>query len=118
MIFGVTAEALMEMRLRANDAQGFDTVLLKGDCDLYNAPRMKTAIINRIGTGMRKLRLDFEGVAYLDSTGVGAIIQILQAMKTVTGEVVFRGITGAPRKVLEMSNVISLMKLEQADAAR
>jgi len=108
----------MEMRLRANDAQGFDTILLKGDCDLYNAPKMKTAIINRIGTGMRKLRLDFEGVAYLDSTGVGAIIQILQAMKTVTGEVLFRGISGAPRKVLEMSNVISIMKIEKVDGAR
>ncbi len=108
----------MEMRLRANDAQGFDTILLKGDCDLYNAPKMKTAIINRIGTGMRKLRLDFEGVAYLDSTGVGAIIQILQAMKTVTGEVLFRGISGAPRKVLEMSNVISIMKIEKGDGAR
>lgn len=106
----------MEMRLRANDAKGFDTILLKGDCDLYNAPRMKATIIKRIGTGMRKLRLDFEGVPYLDSTGVGAIIQILQAMKTVTGEVVFSGISGAPRKVLEMSNVISLMKLEKPDA--
>jgi anti-anti-sigma factor len=77
---------------------------------------MKNAVITRIGRGMRKLRLDFTEVAYLDSTGVGAIIQILQAMKAASGDVVFRGIAGSPRKVLELSNVISIMKIDALEA--
>lgn len=109
-------ETGLEMRLRELDVGGFDTVLLKGDCDLYSAPRMRNAIVARIRGGMTKLRLDFAGVAYLDSTGVGAIIQILQAMKAVSGEVVFRGITGAPRRVLEMSQVLRIMRQEDASS--
>jgi anti-sigma B factor antagonist len=65
----------MEMRLRESEAGGFDTVILKGDCDMYSASRLKNAVVARIGAGMRKLRLDFEEVSYLDSTGVGAIIR-------------------------------------------
>lgn len=106
------------MKLRSGDAGGFDTVFLHGDCDLYSAPKMRNAVVKRIDTGMRRLRLDFEGVSYLDSTGVGAIIQILQAMKVVSGDVVFRGLHGAPRKVLELSNVISLMKIESDGGER
>jgi anti-sigma B factor antagonist len=108
----------MEMLLRANGPDGFDTVSLKGDCDLYSAPALRKAIVHRIEGGTRKLRLDFSGVQYLDSTGVGSIIQIMKAIKTVNGTITFRGLDGAPKRVLEMSNVIALMKIESSVSPR
>lgn len=106
----------MEMRLREKDGGGFETVILRGDCDMYSAPKMRNALLARIRGGARKLRLDLSEVAYLDSTGVGSIIQILQAMKAVSGEVVFRGVSGAPRRVLEMSQVLRIMREEGGTA--
>ena len=105
----------MEMRLRENGPDGFETIFLKGDCDLYSAPSLRKAILHRIGRGVRKLRLDFSAVGYLDSSGVGSIIQIMQAMKTARGELTFRGVQGAPKRVLEMSNIISLMRIESPE---
>jgi len=101
----------MEMRLCEGGAEGIDIILLKGDCDLYMAPSFRNTILIRIGKGLRNLKLDFSGVSYLDSTGVGAIIQIIQAMKAVNGKIVFSGISGSPKRVLELSNVISVMKI-------
>jgi len=103
------------MRLRENASDGFETIFLKGDCDLYSAPSLRKAILHRIGRGVRKLRLDFGAVEYLDSSGVGAIIQIMKAMKIVHGDLAFRGVRGAPKRVLEMSNVISLMRVEPSE---
>ena len=108
----------MEMRLRERGLDGFDTVYLKGDCDLYSAPRLRNAIVDRIVRGTRKLRIDLSEVYYLDSTGVGAIIQILRAMKSVQGTLTFRGIRGAPKRVLEMSNVISLLRIDSGEEIR
>lgn len=84
-------------------------VRLRGDMDLYDAPRLADALIAHIDGGNRHLILDMSGVDYLDSTGVGVIIRLLQRSKTSGGSVRFQGIHGSPRSVLTMSNVISLI---------
>jgi anti-sigma B factor antagonist len=67
-------------------------------------------MLSRISEGASALRLDFSGVVYLDSTGVGAIIRILQEAKKRGCELRFAGISGSPRKVLRMSNILALMR--------
>jgi anti-anti-sigma factor len=69
-------------------------------------------------SGVKKLRFDFTGVTYLDSSGVGAIIKITQASRRVSGELRFRGISGSPRKVLRMSNILSLLREEEGTDAK
>ena len=55
--------------------------------------------------------LDFTEVRYLDSSGVGALIRLLQKAKSIGGEIRVANLGGMPRKVLEMSNVIRLLKV-------
>jgi anti-anti-sigma factor len=107
----------MEWTVSPPDEGGYENVILRGDCDLYAAPPFAAAMRERIVAGSRKIRLDLEGVDYLDSTGVGAIIRILQEARKIGGEIRFRGVGGSPRKVLKMSNILSLMK-EDAPARR
>jgi anti-sigma B factor antagonist len=92
------------------DGGGFENVALKGDCDLYSAPAFAKAMLSRLAEGCGNLRFDFSGVDYLDSTGVGAIIRILQEAKRRGRELRFSGIAGSPRKVLKMSNILALMR--------
>jgi anti-sigma B factor antagonist len=102
----------MEWIMSAPDSGGFENVVLKGDCDLYAAPAFAKSMQSRICSGAKKLRIDLAGVAYLDSTGVGALIRILQEAKRSGCEIRFRGIEGSPRKVLKMSNILAIMKEE------
>jgi anti-sigma B factor antagonist len=102
----------MEWVDHARDAGGFENVALKGDCDLYSAPAFAKAMLSRIAEGSRRIRFDLSGVEYLDSTGVGAIIRILQEAKKRGCELRFSGIEGSPRKVLKMSNILTLMREE------
>ncbi len=99
----------MEWSFGGKDPAGRELVRLDGDFDLYSAPKFAASIFERMELGERRLKLDLSKVAYMDSTGVGALIRILQAMKRLGGEIRFSGITGSPRRVLQMSNVISLM---------
>ena len=96
--------------LTAPGDDGYMDVKMKGDCDLYAAPSFASAMLERIAAGARRLRLDLSGVDYLDSTGVGALIRILQAARRSGCELRFRGIAGSPRKVLRMSNILVLMR--------
>lgn len=107
----------MEWTFQETDPLGRTLVRMIGDCDLYNAPRFKTAILERLEAGDRRMLFDMSGLRYLDSTGVGAIIAILQTSKKCGGEIVFRGVSGSPRRVLEISSILPLMKLENPSLA-
>ena len=87
-------------------------VRMVGECDLYHAPKFKNEILKKIEDGARRIVFDLGGVSYLDSTGVGAIICILQTLKRCKGEARFQGISGGPRRVLEMSNILPLLQLD------
>jgi Anti-anti-sigma regulatory factor (antagonist of anti-sigma factor) len=106
---------VMEWRISAPDGSGFETVAVKGECDLYSAPAFAKAMIEKVKGGSPRLRVDLSEVGYLDSTGVGALIRIIQAARATGCDLRFRGIGGSPRKVLKMSNIIPLMREDKDD---
>lgn len=83
---------------------------LTGDFDLYHAPAFSAFVIGKIETGWRTVLLDLSGVGYLDSTGVGSIIRIAQALRKKGSKLRVRGLAGSPRRVLEMSNILPLVQ--------
>jgi anti-sigma B factor antagonist len=87
-----------------------ETIRLSGDFDLYEGPRFATEIMGHIRAGHHDLVLDMGAVDYLDSCGVGIIIKLLQQTRLAGGRLRVCGLHGSPRRVLEMSNVISLLE--------
>jgi anti-sigma B factor antagonist len=102
----------MEWKICPRGQDGFEVVALEGDCDLYSAPAFAKAMLSRIAEAPRRIRFDLSLVEYLDSTGVGAIIRILQEARRRGCELRFAGLGGSPRKVLKMSNILALMQEE------
>jgi len=80
-----------------------------GDCDMYSSHDFFTGITAKLTDGCSKAVLDLNEVTYLDSSGVGAIIRIIRLAKEKQIILTFRGIKGTPRKVLDMSNILSLI---------
>jgi anti-sigma B factor antagonist len=107
----------MEWQLAGVGADGYELVRVKGDCDLYNAPPFTAAMIDKIAKGCARMKIDFSGVSYLDSTGVGSLIKIIKRAKAAKSELCFSGISGSPRRVLVMSNIISLIHEDERGGA-
>jgi stage II sporulation protein AA (anti-sigma F factor antagonist) len=88
---------------------------ISGDCDMYSTRDFYTGIAGKLDEycsksgGCNKVVLDFSGVSYLDSSGVGVIIKIMKIAKEKQITLRFRGISGSPRKVLAMSNILLLI---------
>jgi anti-sigma B factor antagonist len=85
-------------------------ILVAGEFDLYTASKFTEDVIDHIQAGGTRIVMDLSGVTYLDSTGVGSLIHLMQIVKKAEGEILFSGIKGIPRKVLMMSNILTLMK--------
>ncbi|MDR2313000.1 MAG: STAS domain-containing protein [Spirochaetaceae bacterium] len=100
----------MEIQFLEDRNNSFFTAKIFGDCDLYNAQHLFTDITEKINHGYKTVYVDFSGVRYLDSSGIWAVIRIIQHSKEKTVDLKFRGITGAVRKVMRLSNILSIIK--------
>lgn len=100
----------MEIAYRPGHRTDQIVVIPTGDLDLYASVGFCNAVIARLESGTPRMVIDLAGVRYLDSSGVGALIRLLQRARSLGGEVRVANLTGTPKKVLEMSNIISLLK--------
>lgn len=92
-------------------------IQVKGELDLYNSPQFSRLVSEKVGRGARRLVLSLGGLTYLDSSGTGALIRALQMVAPFGGALLVVGLTGSPRKVLEMCNIISLLRIFPDEAA-
>ena len=103
----------MDIQYLENTVKQSLLIKISGDCDMYSAQEFFMGVTEKINAGFASIYLDFSGVIYLDSSGVGAIIKILRQSKEKRVKLNFRGISGTPRKVLRMSNILTLLSEEK-----
>jgi anti-sigma B factor antagonist len=89
---------------------GFFTAKVSGDCDLYNARHLFSDITEKMSGPCKAVCVDFSGVRYMDSSGIWAVIRIIQHSKSKNIDLKFRGIEGTVRKVMRLSNILSIIK--------
>ncbi|MDR1900031.1 MAG: STAS domain-containing protein [Treponema sp.] len=99
----------MEILFSEDNRSGSLTVKVTGDCDLYNAHHLFGDVTGRMNGNHKTVYVDFFGVPYMDSSGIGAIIRIIQHSKSKNIDLKFRGIEGTVRKVLRLSNILSII---------
>ena len=100
----------MEISYRPGDKDDQIVVVPVGDLDLYASVAFCNAVIARLEAGTPRMVVDMSLVRYLDSSGVGALIRLLQKARSLGGEIRVANLSGTPKKVLEMSNIITLLK--------
>jgi anti-sigma B factor antagonist len=89
------------------------TAKISGDCDLYNAHHLYQDISGKMNSRSGTVYVDFTEVPYMDSSGIGAVIRIIQDSKMKNIDLKFRGIAGTVRKVLRLSNILSLIREDE-----
>jgi anti-sigma B factor antagonist len=60
-------------------------VAVSGEVDVYSAPALKDNITELLQSGVTTLIVDLSGVAFLDSTGLGALVEARTATTEAGG---------------------------------
>jgi len=66
---------------------------------------VEDAIRQHIQQGSRKLVLDFSGLDFIDSAGVGVLAVCVGSMQREGGTIVVAGATGRVKQLLELTNL-------------
>ena len=67
--------------LESTDRGDWTVLSVKGEVDLYTAPRLKERLAELTGKGRTNLAVDLQGVEFMDSTGLGVLIGALKAVQ-------------------------------------
>ncbi|GIX43108.1 MAG: hypothetical protein KatS3mg129_2841 [Leptospiraceae bacterium] len=80
-------------------------IQLEGQLDLYKCPELKSKIKHAIEDGYRYFIIDMTNLNYIDSSGVGTLIQISNWLKNRGGMVVFTNVQGNVEKIFELTKL-------------
>lgn len=76
----------MDLRTDVSSEGGWTVVTIHGELDVASAPTLRERLIGMVADGSTRLILDLEGLDFLDSTGLGAIISALKRARTNGGD--------------------------------
>ena len=93
--------------------RGKITAVLTGEIDHHSARIIRTNIDRDIETQKPKiLVLDFSGVDFMDSSGIGLIMGRYKMMTSYGGQVIVKSPNPFIKKVLRLAGITRIVKLE------
>ena len=76
----------MNLDLETSKQGETNVVSLRGEIDVYTAPRLRQALIDLVEGGAKDIVVDMDRVDFLDSTGLGVLVGGLKRVKSNEGE--------------------------------
>ena len=87
-------------------------VRVVGELDGASVPRLHATITDIIMAGGRDVVLDVEGMTFVDSTGLGGMIDARQLLIDLGGSLVLRAPSVETRKVLAIAGLTDVFPVE------
>ncbi len=86
------------------------TAYISGEIDHHNAAKLRNDIDEAIENAYPEfLVLDFGGVTFMDSSGIGLVMGRYKLMKNLSGTVVIENAPNAIKKVMRMAGIEKLI---------
>ena len=97
------------------DPGGATVVTVEGQLIVANRQELKQVVQDALDSGARKLLLDFGPTAYIDSSGLGALVSINKKVREQGGELRLAGLNEDLRSLFELTKLDTLFVI--ADSA-
>ena len=85
---------------------------LIGDLDMAGAPILRQSIVKEVSQGNIFLVLDFAGVHFIDSSGLGSIIGGLRRVRSNQGNLFLVGIDDELKKIFSLCELDKIFKMD------
>lgn len=92
---------------------------LVGDVDLGNSPRLRSALLDIVAAKPRRVILDLSGVTYMDSSGMGTLVEFRRKVDPKGDVLVLAGLQPRVRSVMEITKLDHFFRIvDSIDEAR
>jgi anti-sigma B factor antagonist len=109
----------MELVLEWEELDGDPLLVVRGEIDVQTAPALRTALVEIIDEGGRRILVDLEGVGFIDSVGLGMLMAGLKRARSRDGDLEIIATGRAVLHVFEVTGVNRIMTVHAGrEAAR
>lgn len=84
---------------------GATVVVLSGDVDLHHSPDLHAQLVEVADDRPKRLMLDLTEVPYMDSSGVGTLVEVFRRVSAYKGKMVLFGLNDRVRSVFEITKL-------------
>ena len=95
----------MPLSITAEDLDGRPLLAVAGDLDMSTAPSLASAAMAVIDQGVRDVIIDARELAFCDSSGLAAFVQIATRLAPDGGRLAIAGPQSIVRRILEVSGL-------------
>lgn len=78
---------------------------LRGEIDLRSSPKLRAALLQVADRKPTRVIVDLAGVTYVDSSGVGTLVEFKRRLERAGGKVVLSGLQPRVRSVFEITKL-------------
>ena len=95
----------MDLQLSARPGRGCTVVRVAGELDMETGPQLQDLLRDVVDAGARRLVLDFTGVPFMDSSGLGLLVDVVKLLRDRDGRLCLAAVQEPVRNVLVLSAV-------------
>lgn len=99
------SESSSSFEVRITDESGATIVRPAGEIDLQNSPALRTALLALAEKKPQRVLVDLAGVSYVDSSGVGTLVEFKRRLERGGGKVILAGLQPRVRSVFEITKL-------------
>ncbi|HEX3926654.1 MAG TPA: STAS domain-containing protein [Gemmatimonadales bacterium] len=97
-------------------ANGVTTITVDGQLIVVNRQELKQLVQDAIDRGERKFLFDFTRTAYIDSSGLGALVSISKRVREAGGDLRLAGLNEDLRSLFELTKLDTLFTIAETPA--
>jgi stage II sporulation protein AA (anti-sigma F factor antagonist) len=110
-------EESMSLSINLEVKQDVLCIRLVGELDHHTAEDVRTKVMSVLENNrIQHMMLNLEGLAFMDSSGLGVILGRYKYIKSKGGEMVVCSISPAVKRLFEMSGLFKIIRLEESEA--
>lgn len=90
-------------------------VQVQGELDLSTAPRLRQELVTLADDGVLDVTVDLADIGFIDSSGLSALVAAHRRLREQGGDLGLRAPSPSTRKVLEITGLTGLLRLEATE---
>ncbi len=98
----------MDLGLEDTEVNGKTVLSVRGEVDVYTAPRLRERLVELVAAGSRQVVVDLQAVDFLDSTGLGVLVGGLKRLRSHEGDL---SLICTQSRILKVFEITGLTKV-------
>ena len=105
------------MQTREHSDNGLQVLVIEGEIDLANSPDLRTTLHAYAKKKVPALLLDFQGVSYVDSSGLATLVEYVRLAQPFGGKLGFVNVSDRVRTIFDLVRLTEFLPIYLSTSA-